>query len=502
MELEGVLTSQGFIVSVARLSRGFGARYPDLLKKLTLRKESRHGPAQVIKMYTFAQVRGINCIVLPRCLIKLLNLASLTIFLPEVQKIICEARINFYESQIIICDNLISRVFNEQRRIAGTACAILNLRAGYGKSFCAASLIQRLKVRTLIIVPAVNLANQMCKDLNTALDAKIAIYKKVKATKAGSIKQDEPDILIIVINTALKLPSEFFAKFSFVIFDEVQTLCTEIRRIIFAKATTHFMFGMSATTEDRNDPFDAVAHKELAMDGIIRAENIPGFAYETAIDPSRKNAFDVDVTVIKYNGPAEFTQLICNETTGKPSTEKMLKQFMKDPYRVALCISCIKELLCWRGPEGQKHRIFVFCEEREPLQMFCDKLREMRDDSENDSEIALVTDDLSGKLIGGIKDTDAANILKNARVILTTYSYSGTGVSIVDATAIIFTSSRKSNMKQITARIMRMGSDKSIRRRIIDIVDNKTFLRNHLAFRMIAYEFYQMNISEKKLNYE
>ncbi|MCK9603403.1 MAG: hypothetical protein M0R66_03505 [Candidatus Omnitrophica bacterium] len=77
-----------------------------------------------------------------------------------------------------------------------------------------------------------------------------------------------------------------------------------------------------------------------------------------------------------------------------------------------------------------------------------------------------------------------------ARVIIATFGYSGTGISIVRMDAMILASPRYSGMKQIVGRILRRGSDAQIERVIVDIVDQKTCLARQFRLRRNAYAFY------------
>lgn len=243
------------------------------------------------------------------------------------------------------------------------------------------------------------------------------------------------------------------------------------------------MLGMSATTEDRADGFDGIAHKELAYDGVVRAETLPGFNYE-GVD------FKSLVTVIKYNGPPEFTEHLVSESTGALFTPYMNKQFLRDPYRTTIALAELRELYNWRGPDGQCHCIYVFCEEVEPLDII------YRGFIDSFGADAIVAPEI-GKFTGGIKEAQITNMRDNARIFLTTYGYSGTGVSIDKMTAIIFLTPRRANMKQILARILRRGGDQSVVRRVIDIVDNKTGVKYQLGSRMCAYEYYGMELETK-----
>jgi superfamily II DNA or RNA helicase len=79
---------------------------------------------------------------------------------------------------------------------------------------------------------------------------------------------------------------------------------------------------------------------------------------------------------------------------------------------------------------------------------------------------------------------------KGARIIIATFSYCGTGISIIRMSAIILASPRYSNMKQIIGRILRRGSDTSIARDVIDIVDYRTCLAHQFRIRKNAYDYY------------
>jgi superfamily II DNA or RNA helicase len=122
-------------------------------------------------------------------------------------------------------------------------------------------------------------------------------YGKSKKKDPNTVVANQ-DVTVIVINSALTRDEEFFRGYSLVIYDEAHSYCSESRKEIFRKCNTWVCLGMSATTEDRNDGFDPIVHKELAVDGIIRAENIPSFTYEDV-------AFDCHARILNYSGPAE-----------------------------------------------------------------------------------------------------------------------------------------------------------------------------------------------------
>lgn len=168
----------------------------------------------------------------------------------------------------------------------------------------------------------------------------------------------------------------------------------------------------------------------------------------------------------------------------------MNKQFLEDEQRTQLIIGELHRLYNWVGEQGQRHRIFVFCEEREPLRALYDTLGKVFDVD------APELHENVGQFIGGTKPAEVQRVKKDARCILTTYGYSSTGISIVEMTAILFWTPRRSNMLQILARVLRRGGDLSITREIIDLVDWSTPMKSQYYERRNAYSYYDMTITE------
>ena len=100
-----------------------------------------------------------------------------------------------------------------------------------------------------------------------------------------------------------------------------------------------------------------------------------------------------------------------------------------------------------------------------------------------------------------LTSTARTNLKENARMLLTTYGYAGTGISIDKMTAIVFLTPRRAQMKQIIPRILRRGGDLSITRRIIDIIDKRTPMQYQYGDRSIAYDFYGMQVVASKVQW-
>ncbi len=605
----------GFIVPDRKLREILQHRYQEMINKLTVVYTPKVGPPQRVQMFSYNGAYIILPRTMLALIQKVLpvkidlptfgsddtnSLTSMTptnttispttnttpstnglpssISPPVIPK---ELKINLFDNQKIIIDKLMNDVFNPKRIAAGTATGILNLRAGMGKSFVAAGLVARLGVPTLIVVPKKPLALQMRDDMvrcglsavvwsnstkggvraakmssensNIGSNKTATGKKKRGAAPSTDTNITNPAVTIGVINSVMKIqPATIRAKFGFVVFDEVHSYCTPGRRDIFRRATVGRVLGMSATTEDRADTFDIIATRALAVDGIIRAEEIPGFAYDNV-------AFDCKVDIIKYYGLPEHTQNLTHESTGRIFTHYMHGQFLGDPARLELAISELMTLYDWRDEAGNMHYIYVFAEELDLLRMamtamsdalaargrndivasttcvddvaavdtnetvddinispsdtLCDEISDNTNNTETDANkdipTEIVSDDNKDNskpvhkhlemFTGGLSEQKIQEVTKNARVLFSTYGYAGTGISILKMSAILFLTPRKANMKQILARILRRGSDQSIPRVVVDIVDARTALVRQYSVRSEAYEFYGFKKNFRKV---
>jgi hypothetical protein len=503
------VTDFGLVVNMRLLRQRMGTGFIPFIKKLTAIYQPAIGATKVIKLYDIST----EYIYLPRPLAPLLLknniVSSVTVSFPPVSRIAADILIDLYENQQLIVDYLMTNIFNGTRIGDGTATAILNLRAGMGKTFVAAGIISALKMRTLYILPQTPLKLQAITDLNICFGPGIV----------GSYSTEKPyisPITVVIINTALKQTREFFSYFSLVIIDEVHTMCTTERRAIFRKASTHVLLAMSATTENRRDTMDEIARKELTFTcdgGIVRAENIPGFTYGEV-------TFKSLVTVCRYHGHPDYTKALIHPSTKRVFTPYMNQQFVADERRMQIAIKYIRDLY------NQSHCIFVFSEERLPLEILRQKLSNdgcYVEAPELDTVSALgeipidgggvktqdnlvinmpkqVKSDV-GKFIGGTTDEEIDYLKIRGKILLSTYSYAGAGVSILKMTAIVFYTPRRSNMIQILGRILRRGSDMSIVRRVIDITDVCTPMRGQLKDRLIGYEHYNMKVEYTDVYY-
>ncbi len=514
----GRLTSTGFCIPTTTLRKGLGAKYEAFLNKLTIVYQGKVGLPKRTMLYThigtLTYIPRSFIVPLLRCGV----IAQLAITLTPVPSVEIPC-IDLYPDQMLIVDHLVATVFTPRRIAAGTATCVFNLRAGQGKTFVAAGVISAVGKRTLYISPTCYLAEQAAKDLCSMLGAGVAVEYTAGASARKRAVIDAANVNVITIDSALRMSAEQYARFGLVVMDEVHMYCSDQRMKIFQRCSWAVL-GLTATSEGLTKGRDPILKHYLAADNIIRAENIPGFAY--TIDA----AYTCRAHIIKYAGPPEYTKFLTHDSTGMLFTHYMHEQFLADETRLRLAICKLVEAFDWRGPAGQRHRIYVFAEEikllREAKGAFervltmCGRADIVRaigiDDPDTLDPVnptaagngdayaatALAPSGIAGMFTGGTKIGEVTDIW----VLFATYGFAGQGVSIVDMTAIFLLTPRRSNFIQIFARILRRGSDKDIPRVIYDLVDIRTALSGQLRARLPAYEYYGFELIHTKIKYE
>lgn len=362
--------------------------------------------------------------------------------------------ITLHDYQVPIVDNIIE-VLNER------FCYLLQMDAGLGKTFVAAGVIARLKVKTCIIVSNKILRQQMIDDLNVAFNNEIPLSKS---------KESIEDINIIVINTALKLPPSYWKQFGLVIMDEVHSYCSDkFMEIFFHADYSKYVLGMTATPE-RLDSMESVIKLHL---GPVRSAEL----LYSQLESCKPSKFYGRAIKINYYGPDNYTKTIVNKN-GIMSPVLMAKQSLQDPIRMTISARFICDLY------DSGRNIYVFCQTKAPLKLLRRKIIKMA--GRSDEYNKKIKNDTY--IVTGDSTTDESNEARSeARIFLTTYSLSSKGLSLPRFDTLIFLTSMKSNMTQIVGRIFRKGSDESIQRLIIDIVDIRTKIKNQWYGRKKEY---------------
>jgi len=418
---------------------------------------------------------------------------------------------DFKNNQIIIKDHIMKNIYNIENRRIGNCGLILNLEAGQGKSYLATGIMESLQKKTLIICHNKSILNQWVELLEVAYpNNKIGVYygeKKTdgdiivsiinsllldnfyfdiaKADKSNSDKAKADKAKADKSNSGKISRDDFFEMFGFVILDEIHEYSGGKRKGIYKLIQSKYMLGLSATPDENVNGMDVI--NTWNCGDILEADKLPGYSVENI-------NFKGNVSRINYFGNPEYTQLVLNEKLGIVSCSSMISQICEDPYRLYLITKIVFDLL-------NKHQyIFVFTDRREYLNNIKTQL-----EKNNISTHFLLSEkdkcDIT-TLMGGSKPQEIDFAKNKSDIILTTYQFMGTGISIPKMNAIVLATPRKTKSKQYINRIFRLGSNYDITREIVDIVDVSTPMKSQYYKRKKHYDEKKYPITTTKIKWD
>lgn len=413
--------------------------------------------------------------------------------------------------QDIIIRHILRTIYSQDNVSKGNGGLILKLDTGLGKSFIALKLLEILSCRTLIVVPNTNILEDWAEKIKNVFPGirigfQYARFKCLGSVVVGIvdslIKKNIPiEVKSIDINPGHKryssiskkitkknyvtlLPEEYYDLFDFVVFDECDYFVCKKFSKVFQRSQSPYMLGLSATPEDRADGFHKIA--KWWIGDILDAKDIPGYSIGDI-------KFVGDVTAYYFNAKMRYTTYLTNKQ-GEISFQSLIENITQDPYRMELILREIKKQY------NDNQNTFVFAERRQyliDLQELCHlygiPTTIIGEDEQSDVAVE--------HLLGGTSRERMKSIEKEARIILTTYQYYGVGKSLPKMTAAIYATPRKSKAMQYIGRILRLGSDSTIRRRVIDIVDRNTILAKQFASRRKVYIKKGFSVTTIKENY-
>jgi superfamily II DNA or RNA helicase len=330
--------------------------------------------------------------------------------------------------------------------------SIIQMEPGYGKTYLAMGLINTIKKKTIIVVPTLYLLKQWIAVINTCFPALTVgeFHGKVKT---------EGDIVITTIHSSVKYPH--YDSVGFIIYDEIHMYCTKKMYVIFRNANLNRILGLTATPI-RSDNFDKLA--TWYCGDVIYSKDLEGWEESDV-------KFLSKIIKVEYHGGYEHTQIRLSEA-GIVSVPLMVNQLIEDDKRneviVEQAINLYNKGLC----------TFIFSDRRSHLEILASRLEE--------AKVCFEAPELN-ILMGGTSDEIIEEAKVKGKIILTTYAYSSTGVSIDKMDGLILSTPRRSNMKQILGRIFRLKGNRQSKRIIVDIVDMRTPLKAQFYERSKMY---------------
>ena len=503
--INGIITKRGLEVKIKELIKKYNK---DGLKKIQnkfiIKYKSPIGSFYISKILYFIHD---NIIIFPRFLgfnlykSNIINKISNTIQNGESINMKYTGKSN--QNQITIINYIMSNIYTPKNLELGKCGLTLKVLAGFGKTFIAMDLISKINQKTLIIVPNTYLLKQWV-ELLTQYFPENTIGEYYGKTKKNG------DIIVSIINSLINETfilkdyhnkkikyvynyEEFFKQFGFIILDESHVYCTDTFKVIYHRFQSSYMLGLSATPDERQNKCDLISHANIGK--VLDAHTLPDFIHSDI-------KFTADLHLIKYNAHDKYIKLHINPITNMICVPQIIEDLINDPYRNKLILNELLTLF------DLKLNIFVFSERRSHLEylytQFNYLLEEKYTEDNYNSHLSIPELEINNNLVlyGGSTDDDIEKAKNKSNIIFTTYSYSSTGVSIDKMNAVILSTPRRSKAKQIIGRIFRLNKKNShIKRIIIDIIDNKSILKNQLYSRMSAYKERECNIYKKNINY-
>lgn len=476
--LEGIINSYGLSISYDKflIKSGGKSNINKILKSLTIVEKAGFGKPKgsplIIKK---AYINQKGYIIFPRIkshiFLKHGLIDSISIEYKNEPRTIDEHEITIplYDYQEGIIEYLLSNQFSDESIKKGNGICYLQMDTGLGKSRIGCALINKLRYPALIVVPTIAIGHQWIDEFYELYPSMTVGFYHNKDKLV--VTPDKYDITIIVVNTLNKKDISFINGYGIIIFDEAHEYYTTCNGKILWLAQTKVVLGLSATPLERPDELDKYILLHLGQ---------PVYAKDIVNVASVK--FTGIVKCINYYGCSKYSETILTDR-GTSSSILTIGNLIKDPYRIELIIKEIKKLY------NENHGIFVFAEHRDFLDVLKTHLLEYDVRVEDDTEVNEIDTSI---FRGGIHKSDiqrAKDLSKNrgSHIVLTTYGYSRRGISLTEMTAIIMTTPRRNGLKQIIGRILRRGSDETIIRKIVDIVDIRCNLRNQYFDRKKIY---------------
>ncbi len=480
-----------------------------LAKKYTVRTVDRMTKIpQVTKLYRMIKADGFKVIEFPKFALnglmatpptQRMPITDIDIQLPEHERneaITYTGRSN--PNQQLIVRHIVDKEFSKP--LGGVT---LNLLAGMGKSYVAMDIIGQMKLKTLVVVPNTYLLEQWVTILREYFPtAKIG-------TLYGKHKEDG-DIIVGIINTVSDLQEmavcekrplpnvgktlkftkvktivaidDIFKQVGLTIFDESHMYVSKEFRKVFRRIWSRYTLGLSATPDIREDKLDII--HQMWLGPILQADTLEGFN-------ASQDTFESDAHLVEYHALNEHCKFNVRDD-GIIDYASIVEAIVNDPHRNTMIVEEIVTLM------EKGYFTFVFSDRRSHLEHLYDLL-EIRLAGQN-ATLELPESDRKVILYGGSTEQTINKAKQLSTIILTTYAYSSTGVSVVRMNALVLTTPRRSNMKQIINRVFRLGSDQTIKRMIVDFVDAKLPLKKQVTERVKAYKERGCNILKKKVS--
>lgn len=361
----------------------------------------------------------------------------------------------FEGNQKVICDFVMQRFKTTLKQDNGKPIRtglVIIAGTGIGKTFIGLFLSNLLRKKTLYIVYDKKSLKSVYETFKTYTTANVGRYY--------GDKKEDGDIIIMIVNTALNTPKEYFYKFGTIIYDEITEYASHTRIDLFFLTLGVFNIGLTATKTKKGLE---IIYEEL-VGPMLDVTLIPGYNEEEIV-------FEGKVIKVRHTvSPSKIIRLPGTKSINFMST---IKRFKEDEELTQIVLAKINLLL-----ELDK-RVIIFSEIKSYLYHIFYKVNE------------------SSKLmfIGGACEEDYEEA-KKTKLIFSTYKFAEKALSLKDTDAILYLTPRK-DANQSSGRAFRRDGNPFLTRYIVDIIHS--CFRGQEAYRDLCYQERKLTIEEAGL---
>ncbi len=497
----------------------------------------------VRKAYTIAREHGADFLVIPRIkalpFLRTRNREGLPLLdgvrpaadaLPAPRRLApdrCELEEPLYEYQEAMLNYLCGAdgPLGETSVAEERGTCFVQMDTGLGKTRLGCAVIVRRGEPGLVVVPTQAIADQWVDEFAEIYPSlKVEVYHNPpKGSRKVPPGPRTHDVVVVIINTFREKSPAFLEGFGTIVLDEAHEYHSTHNSRALWLSQTRAVLGLSATPEERPDGLDRYVHLHLGP--VILPKTIPGFDV-------RAVNFRGEVRIVEYAGHPDHCET-ATTPAGTMSAILTIGNVIKDQARLRLVAAEVERLYRLHetadpeelerlglGPrpeaaatpthpagEIRRHGVFVFAEHRDylpalraallerfrPAEVFAPELDAPQ--PERNTRISILRGGVSKAAVGRARQA-------GAHIVLTTYGFSRRGISLPDMTAIVEATPRRNGWRQILGRILRRGSDESIVRQVVDVVDTRTGLKGQVADRRKIYNEKKYPVSKAAASWE
>lgn len=385
------------------------------------------------------------------------------------------------------CDSLALPFETREYQLEAFIYAVRNRRAvlrsptGSGKSLiiylCSRKFLSMGKKKGLIIVPTINLVNQMYSDFEDyGYDVKSFVHPVYgDLTAKGNTKDTDKPITISTWQSLKEMPASYFESFDFIIGDECHLFkATTLRSIMESMKNADYRLGFTGS-------LDGTEINKLLIEGLFGKYKV---VTDTKTLQDDKHLADLTIKCILLKHPNNIKKL---------NYEDELKYLILNKSRNLYIRNLALSL------EGNTLILYQFVEKQGEV------LFDMIKEKAGDRKVFFI----HGSVKGDEREAIRKMVEKETNaIIVASYGTFSTGVNIKNLHNVIFASPSKSRVRilQSIGRVLRITSDKT-HSTLFDIADELSFINTTLkhfkqrleiyATEKFKFKIYKVNLTQR-----